>query len=340
MGIPADVGDLLRRIDAFQKGRRWLAVPVAVVKKFGDDGANREAALVAWWGFFSLFPLLLLFTSVLGFVLAGDPGAQRDIRDSALANFPVVGPTLSTGDLTGSGTALAIGIVGALLSGIAVTLAAQDAFNKVYAVPKRERPNALKARLRGLVLLVVLGLLQIAATGVTAVVASHGGAATNVLALAAGLLLNLVLFFAVFRLLTSDAVPTSHLRPGIVTAAILWTLLLRFGGLYTEHVVQEAGATYGTFAAVIGLLTWLYVGARVLVYSAELNSVITARLWPRSLFGEPQTEADFRAKAAVARIEEQTSDERIVARFGTEGDEHELAPEVPHGPADAPSPPR
>lgn len=328
---------VLRRVDAFQEGHRWLALPVAIVRKFGDDGANREAALIAWWGFFSLFPLLLLFTSVLGFVLAGDPEAQASVRDSALSNFPVLGPTLSEGRLDGSGTALVVGVVGAVLSGIAVTLAAQDAFNKVYAVPKRERPNPVKARVRGLGLLLVLGFLQILATGVTAVLTSLGGLAANVLGIGIGLALNLVLFFAIFRLLTDRSVPTAHLRPGIVTAAVLWTVLLRFGGAYTEYVVSEAGATYGTFAAVIGLLTWLYVGARVLVYSAELNSVVTARLWPRSLLGEPRTEADFRAKAAVARIEEQTDGERVVVRFGADesgGESREVAPAVPHGPAD------
>lgn len=310
-------------------------MPVAIVKKFGDDGANRAAALIAWWGFFSLFPLLLLFTAVLGFVLAGDPSAQESIRDSALSNFPVLGPTLSEGKLDGSGTALAVGLTGALLSGIAVTLAAQDAFNKVYAVPKRQRPNPIKARLRGLALLGVLGVLQILATGVTAVAASVGGTGAIVLGVAVGLTVNLVLFFAVFRLLTDRSVPTAHLRPGIISAAILWTALLQVGSVYTNRVVADAGATYGTFAAVIGLLTWLYVGARVLVYSAELNSVLTARLWPRSLYGEPQTEADFRAKAAVARIEEQTSDERIVARFETtDGGARELAPAVPHRPTD------
>ncbi|MDX6666394.1 MAG: rane protein [Solirubrobacteraceae bacterium] len=277
---------LLQRIDDFQRGHRWLALPVAVIKKFGDDGANREAAVIAWWGFFSLFPLLLLFTAILGFVLAGDPSAQESVRTSALANFPVVGPSLAGGRLHGSTTALLIGIAGALLSGIAVTLAAQEAFNKISAVPKREQPNPVKARLRGLGLLVVLGGLQLVATGLTAVVGSTGGIGTNVLGIGVGLLTNLLLFFAVFRLLTDRSVPTAHLRPGIVTAAVLWTILLRVGGAYTQHVVQRAGDTYGTFAAVIGLLTWLYLGARVLVYSAEFNSVLTGRLYPRSLFGE------------------------------------------------------
>jgi membrane protein len=295
---------LLARIDRFQRARPWLAIPVAVIKKFGDDGANREAALIAWWGFFSLFPLLLLFTAILGFVLAGDPGAAHSIRTSALSNFPVVGPSLAHGRLGGSVTALTVGIVGALLSGTSVTLAAQEAFNKVYAVPRRERPNALHARLRGFSLLLVLGGLQIVATGATAVVGSIGGLGTNLLGIGVGFLLNLVLFFAVFRLLTDRVVPTSHLRPGIVTAAVLWTVLLRVGGVYTQHVVKNADNTYGTFAVVIGLLTWLYVGARVLVYSAEFNSVLTARLWPRSLLGPPQTEADLRPAVPPAARED------------------------------------
>lgn len=323
---------MLERVDRFQREHAWLAVPVAVVRKFGDDGANREAALIAWWGFFSLFPLLLLFTSVLGFFLAGDPRAQDAIRDSALSNFPVVGPSVASGSLDGNLTAVAVGVVGSLLSGVAVTVAAQDAFNKVYAVPKRERPNPIKARLRGLALLAVLGVLQIVATGVTAVAAGVGGSAAAVLGIGVSLLVNLVLFYAIFRVLTDDSVPTSHLRPGIAIAAVLWTVLLQVGSLYTDRVVAQAGNAYGTFAAVLGLLTWLYVGARAVVYSAEINTVLTARLWPRSLFGEPRTEADFRAKAAVARVEEQTADERVVARFLRDGTERDVAPPVPHGP--------
>lgn len=276
-------------MDAYQREHTWLAVPVAVVKKFGDDGANREAALIAWWGFFSLFPLLLLFTAILGFVLAGDPGAQASIRDSALSNFPVVGPSLSSGRLDGSGVALAVGIVGAVLAGTSVTLTTQEAFNKVYGVPKDERPNPIKARLRGLALLVVLGVMQIVAAAASAALASTGGAVANLLGIGAGFLVHLALFFAVFRLLTGSSIATRDLRPGIVSAAVLWTILLRIGGIYTQHVVQTAGNTYGTFAAVIGLMTWLYLGGRVLVYSAEFNSVLTGKLYPRSLFGEPQT---------------------------------------------------
>lgn len=280
------MGRLLRRFDSYQQDHRWLAIPVAVIKKASDDGANREAALIAWWGFFSLFPLLLLFTAILGFALAGDPQAQQDVRDSALSNFPVVGSTLSKGNLQGSGVALGIGIVGALLSGMQVTLAAQQAFDKVYCVDDEHRPDWLRSRLRGLWLLATLGVLQIGAAVTTAAIASIGGVAANVLSIAGGLLINLVLFLAVFRISTPRSIPTRDLRPGIALAAALWTVLLRVGGIYTDHVVQRADQTYGTFALVIGLLTWLYVGARVLVYSAEINSVLTNRLWPKRLFAD------------------------------------------------------
>lgn len=329
------MGALKDRVERYQQSHRWLAVPVAVVKKFGDDGANREAALIAYWGFFSLFPLLLLFTAVLGFVLAGDPSAQRSVERSALGNFPILGPSTSTGHLQGSGIALAVGIVGAVLSGTSVTNAAQDAFNKVFAVPKRERPGALAARLRGLGLLVVFGVLQLVSTGVNGVVSGGlGGVGATIGGIAVSLGLNALLFFAVFRLLTDDSVETRDLRPGIAMATVLWTILQSVGGIYVNHVVQSANNTYGTFATVIGLLTWLYLGARVVVYSAEVNSVLTARLYPRTLFGEPSTEADLRVRAAVARIEEGSEQERIQARFGHDGEQREVSPPVPHGSED------
>ena len=81
----------LARIDAWQRRHPRAAFVVAVVKKFGDDRASSHAALMAYYAFLSLFPLLLAFTSILGFVLEGDPALQEDIVDSALARIPVIG---------------------------------------------------------------------------------------------------------------------------------------------------------------------------------------------------------------------------------------------------------
>lgn len=309
--------DLLAPAKAFDRYQRRsrLAIPMAVIKKFGDDQAGNLAALIAYYGFFSLFPLILVMITTLGFVLEGNPEAQEAVVDSALEQIPLVGDQIEGGTLEGSGVALAIGIVGAILSGLGVTLAAQTAFNRVHGVPHRERPDFLRTRLRGLGLLASLGTLQVISTGASGLVAGGlGGPLLTVAGIVLSLALNLLLFFVAFRWLTDDSVPTRELRPGIVMATILWTVLQAVGGAYITTVVDGAGDTYGTFATVIGLLTWLFLGARIVVYSAELNSVLAHGLWPRGLF-DPPTEADHKALAALAKIEERSDDQQVEVSF-------------------------
>ena len=120
-----------------------LAFPVAVIKKFGDDRAGQLAALLAYYGFFSLFPLLLLFATGVAIVARDDPDLRRRLLESALQQFPVVGTRIgeSVRELTGSSFALIVGIVGAIWSGTAVVSAAQQAMDDVWDVPRVERPG-------------------------------------------------------------------------------------------------------------------------------------------------------------------------------------------------------
>ena len=119
------LADSLDRLDSWQQRRPALAIPVAVIKKFSDDGADRLGVQIAYWGFFSIFALLLVFTSILGFVFDSNPDLQRQLLDSTLERMPVIGPQISgdIGSLSGSGVALAVGVVGALWTGLGVTLA-------------------------------------------------------------------------------------------------------------------------------------------------------------------------------------------------------------------------
>jgi membrane protein len=312
-----DVVSPVRRFDRFQRQHRVPGVAVAVLKKFSDDQAGHEAALIAYYGFFALFPLLLLFVTILGFVLQGDAHARQAILNSALKQFPIIGAKLGQGShsLRGSGIGLVIGIVGSVLSGLGITMAAQNAFNTVYAVPFKGRPNFLSARVRGLKLLIVFGLLQVVSTVVTGLVAGgFGGALLFIAGILVGLVLNLVLFFAVFRLLTDDAITTRELRPGIIMAAVLWEIVQLLGGIYIGHVLKGANQTYGIFGTVIGLLVWLYLGARVVVYSAEINTVLTRELWPRSIV-DPPTPADRRVRAALAKVQERDDKQTVDVTF-------------------------
>ena len=109
----------LRAVDDLQQRHPRLSFPAAVVKKFGDDQAGQLAALIAYYAFVSLFPLLLVFVTVLGFVLQGNPSAQESILNSTLSQFPIIGTQLqhNVHSLTGSAGALAIGLVGLATGG-------------------------------------------------------------------------------------------------------------------------------------------------------------------------------------------------------------------------------
>jgi len=277
------IHERLQAIDEFQQRHRPLAFCVAVIKRFGDDGGGQLAALIAYYAFVSLFPLLLVFVTVLGIVLQGDPQLKQRILDSTLGQFPIVGDQLRLHSLPSSGTALAIGLIGSLLGGLAVTNAAQEAFNRIWQVPTRRRPGFLAVRLRGLRLLALLGLLNILSTAAAGFVGSSSRDAVEVLGgVVLALLFNLALFGGAFRLLTEARVGWRELAPGVLLAAVVWQILQHVGGFYVEHVIRRAGPLSATFGLVLGLLAWLYLGAQVTVLATEINVVRARRLWPRS----------------------------------------------------------
>lgn len=279
----------LRAFDRYQRDHRPLGFAVAVAKRFDEDQASQMGALIAYYGFFSLFPLLLVFVTVLGFVLEGDQSAQESVLHSTLSQFPVIGTQLQTNvhSLKGSVPVLVIGLLGAMLAGLGITGATQSAFNNVWQIPRKRQLGFLAWRIRGVGLLAVFGALLIVSTVAAGYVTAQTTGLTGVLVgVVVALAANLLLFFAVFRILTAEEIDTVDLIPGVVVAAILWQALQHVGGLYVDQVVRHAKETSGVFAFVLGLLTWLYLGGQVTVLAAEVNVVRARRLWPRGLFSE------------------------------------------------------
>ena len=311
------LGEHLHTLDRLQQRHRWLAFPAAVIKKFGDDEAGSMAALIAYYGFVSLFPLLLVLVTVLGFVLEGDQKTQDEVLHSTLSQFPIIGDQLQSNvhSLKGSVGALAIGVIGLLLGGLGIVGATQNAFQQVWHIPRKRRPNFLTWRLRGIGLLAVLGVLLVVST----VAAGYVTAQTaGTLAVLGGVLIalasNLLLFFAAFRFLSPDEIPTRDLLTGVVFAAVLWQILQHIGGYYVAHVVRHAQETSGLFAFVLGLLAWLYLGGQVTLIAAEINVVRARRLWPRS-FTAPLLDADRRALTSSAETEERVHEENVEVTF-------------------------
>jgi YihY family inner membrane protein len=317
---------LLGKADAYQREHAWLGFPIAVFKKFGEDRAGQLAALVAYYGFFSLFPLMLALVTILGLTLEGNPGLRGAILDSALAHFPVIGDQIRDNirALQGTGVALVIGIGGALWSGLAGIKAAQNGMDAIWHVPVKRQPSFPVAILRAVAMLATLGLFLLLAGFLGGVAAGTETRATwlQVLGVAGSFLLNFLVFWVAFRVLTVADVSWGEVFPGALAAAALWSALQALGGYIIGHRLESASQVYGVFAVVIGLLTWLYLAAQVVLLTAEVNVVRAKRLWPRGLDPEALTEADRRALRQVAEAQERREEQDVRVRFrdGGEGE--------------------
>jgi membrane protein len=197
---------------------------------------------------------------------------------------------------------------GRLWAGLGVTLALTRAFQEIWCVPRLERRGSVRARARGVALLAALGAALIGSTVISGLAIDHGELAI------ASLAGNLVIFFAVFALLTQRPLRFGEIAPGVALAAVGSLVLQSAGGWYIARVVANASETYGTFALVIGLLSWFWLGAHLLLVAAEVNVVRDRRLWPRSLTGalEPADERALERAALAARLDRR---EEIVVRF-------------------------
>jgi membrane protein len=302
-GILRAVERLVGRLDRFQQRWAALAVPVAVLKKFADDQAGIHAAILAYYGFFSLFPLLLVLVSVLGIVLAGHPGIRARVLDTALAELPVVGAQIrgDVGALRGSPLAIGLGSAMALWAGLRVAEAAQQAMNTLWNVPRAAWPGFVGRRLRAAAMVGALGAAVLVSSALSGLGASGGdaGALARAAGSVGGLLLNLGLFAVAYRLLVARPLRWRTVLPGAAVAAVAWTALQSVGGYLVARRLQGASDVYGTFAVVLGLLVWLSLGAQVALLGAEVNVVLAERLWPRSLAGPPRSPADRAVHAAI-----------------------------------------
>jgi uncharacterized BrkB/YihY/UPF0761 family membrane protein len=312
------------RLDRFQRKHPWAGFPLAVVYKYFDDFGAYLAALLTYYGFVSLFPLLLLASTILGIVLSGDPRLQQEVLTSALHQFPVIGGDLARPKRLGGGpVGLVVGIAGSLYGGLGVAQAFQYATNTMWAVPRNNRPNPFKARGRSLLLLATAGLAVLATTALS--IAGGGGAgalgtAGRSFALAAAVVINIAVAVFAFRYAPARRLSVRDVAPGAIAAAVIWQLLQSFGVIYVRHVVEHASATNAVFALVLGLLAFLYITATAVLLCAEINVVHVNHLHPRSLLtpftdNVTLTAADRHAYSRQAKAQRSKGFEHVDVNF-------------------------
>jgi uncharacterized BrkB/YihY/UPF0761 family membrane protein len=292
---------LVRRIDSWQQRHVATAFTFGVIKKFGDDRCGSLAALLAYYGLLSVFPLLLLLFTLLGIFFGHDLALQQRIIHSALAQFPVVGQQLAKpGGISSlranSVVRLTLGILWLLWGSLGVTQAGQRAMADVWNVPQVERPNFLARLGRSLGFLGVLFLDVVISTFLAGVVTIGGvHVVAQILAILAGLFVN-----------------------GAVAGAVGWSLLQYGGTWLVGHQLRHASQLYGYFASIIGLVSFLFIAAQITLYAAEFNVVRVRHLYPRSIVQPPLTPADEAVLTAIVLESQRRPEQLINVQFHAE----------------------
>lgn len=291
----------LRRVDRWQRAHTVPAVGFAVIRKFGDDGANQYVIGLGWYAFVAIYPLLLLVITVFGFVGAASLGHRLV---ATLHQFPVVGeqfnPAHGSSRLHGSILGLVIGLAGLLYGAQGVTQTAERAMVRIWDIPKAEVPGFLPRLARSVAGLVTIGAAFVG-NAVAATFATSGGLGpfVRVGVVVAMVVMNLALYLITFRILTPLSMGTGVMVPGAAVAGLGFTFLITLGSGLVEHQIRNSSATYGQFGIVIGLVGFLFLVAKISLYGAELNPVLLWHVWPRAMRDSDPTSADDRVRRTI-----------------------------------------
>ena len=307
-------------------------MPIGVVYKFFDDQGGYLAAVLTYYAFVAIFPILLIASSVLGFVLQGHPTLQQEILSSALAQFPIVGDQLGRPEgIQGSTSAVVVGTLAALYGVVGLGQAAQNAVNVTWAIPRNSRLNPVVSRLRSLLWLVLAGLALVLIAVLTSlgshleVFGAELGTGVGWLAVAATVILNTGVLAVMIRLSTPQKERLREVIPGAAAIAVLWQLLQILGGVYVEHVIQKAGQMNAVFAVVLGLVALLYIANVIAMLGLEINVVLAKRLYPRALLtpftdSVQLTEADEKVYREYAQAQRHKGFEHVRVSFEERSD--------------------
>ena len=326
----------VRRVDAFQQRHHATGFLFGVMKKYGDDNGGALTVQLTYAMFTTVFPLLLLLVTVLSIVLSDDPSMRKAVLNSTFGQFPIVGKDLENNIHVmkrNSAFGLAVGILGLVYGSTGLAGSGLYSMEQVWNIEGAVRPNYITRMGRSLLFLLLLGVGLV----LTTFLSSFGTFGRHQFWLGVGsealaALVNVALYLAAFRVLTPKQVETSWMWPGVVFAGIVWTILQALGGYVVGHYLRDDNPTYGMFGTVLGLIAWIYVGAEVTVYAAEVNVVLHRRLWPRGMVQPPLTKADQVSISLQATENQRRPEQEVLTRVRgapmTEDDYREAGYEV------------
>ena len=268
-------------------------------EKINDDDIFGNAAQVAFYFSFALFPLLLFLMTLLGLVLGSKQELQQELftllaQVMPTSAFQLVRDTMKEVAESASGGKLTLGIVITLWSASAGIDNMRGTLNEVYNL--KETRSWIRAKLTSLALTLGVGVLILTAL---AFVVYGSQLLGQFLPTDSELILEplewiatIVLVLLAFALLYNfapnhDAFQWKWISPGSVAGVILWVLVSGAFRLYLRYFDSYA-ATYGSLGAVIILLLWLYLTALSILIGGAINAIFDERSGIKKEAEDPQ----------------------------------------------------
>lgn len=337
-----------RHVDRLQSKFTVFAFGYAVFKKYSDDEGSRLAALLAYYTFLSIFPLLIGGFAVLNTILSGRPDLVTQLVDDIVPPEYQQQVVNAYESLPDSGPALAIAVIGLILSGTGCVFSLYGAINQVYCVPYRFRYGFGPRYARVFLMLVLLGVGVLVVAVGSAVVGSLPNL-PMIERLGAVLLLWAVAFSLLYaspKILSRRPLTFREVGLGAALGALSMTLFISLGSAVIGSLIASSSAVYGAFATVVGFITLLFLVSNSMVFCYEISVVRAWQLWPRGVDINLLFPADERAYALLTLMDERMPSQRNGVAFDATGHDdprrpdpatlQHRAPDIPARPYDVP----
>lgn len=300
------IDHIVQNIDRWQQKHRIVSFPYAVIKKYGDDNGGYQAALLTYYGFLSLFPLLLVVTTLIQLLFHGNTEVKHQVATAVSHFFPLLGSQLESNihGMKSVGVGLTIGLLFTIYGARGAADALRFGLDNIWLVPKRDRAGFPKNIAHSFLIMLYAAAGFIATIAVSSFTAALGHATwVKIVLNLAGFAVTFGVLLGIYRVAIVHKVSLKFMMVGAAISAAAVQLLLTFGGLLLSRQLHNLGDLYGTFAIVLGLLFWMYLLAQIILYAAEIDTVRHFDLWPRSLSGTIRTESDERADQLYLQTE-------------------------------------
>ncbi|HSX47622.1 MAG TPA: YhjD/YihY/BrkB family envelope integrity protein [Patescibacteria group bacterium] len=289
------INKTINKINTVQENHRFFAFTVAVIKKYSDDSAGQQAALLTYYGFLSLFPLLLILTTLTDVVLGKNLEIQRTVLNGLTNYFPLLGSQLSTHvhRINAGGLALFAGILFTLYGTRGVANTFRFAMYKIWRIDKKHMDTFPLTLYKSISLVIIGGFGFILASVIAGLTSSSGH---GIVFKSLSILVDIIVLFWLYNFLINFSLPKhitfDDIWVGAIFAACGLVILQALGNLIIAKELKRLDALYSYFAVALGLLFWIYLQTQVLLYSIEIAVVKSQKLWPRSLEAHKPTPAD------------------------------------------------